>query len=140
VVLVVIIFSVPPLLVLFGLTSLVGGLVIAYGGIGYGLWFWIAWLVLLAEVFLLIASFPGLRKHTITGWNMSFYGALLSLVHGLASWVWNFSFGDLLFTLIGVVISLYILFQIRPYYTGEKSLAESTNSAAESAPTQTPAA
>jgi hypothetical protein len=61
------------------------------------------------QVILMVAALPGLFARKTTGWNLAFYGVLFNLVYS----VLNF---QIVSGLIGAVVSLYFLFQIRSYY------------------------
>lgn len=54
-------------------------------------------------------AIPKLMKRQISGWKLLYYAALLSAVGAL------FSF-SIIRLVIGLVVSMYILFQIREYY------------------------
>lgn len=127
VVLVVFILSLPAVLAIIGLSAFVG-VFAPLGGVGFALTYWIAVLALIVQEVLLIASFPGLKNRTISGWNLTFYASLFSLAHGVIDWLSNplFNFGSLIGAVIGAAISWYILFQIREYYTGKKELPATT--------------
>jgi preprotein translocase subunit SecG len=99
-------------------TSMMG----AYGAYGaaYAMSSTTIWLALIfgiASLVLEIMALPGLFKRNITGWTFIFYAELVALVHSLVS----FNFVGLV---IGAVIGFYILFQVRPYYTGAASISE----------------
>jgi len=54
---------------------------------------------------------PGLFKKTNAGWNFAFYAEIVSLIGMLISF-------NIVSLIISGLIGFYILFQIRPYYTG----------------------
>ncbi|MEK7478123.1 MAG: chromate transporter [Patescibacteria group bacterium] len=56
-----------------------------------------------------ILAIPGLFKRTASGWNFIFYGVLVSTVSSLVS-------GNIVGAIIGFLISMYLIFQIRSYY------------------------
>lgn len=56
-----------------------------------------------------IAAIPGLFARSKQGWNFMFYGALWSGIIQLISM-------NLFGLIIGLLISFYFLFQLRPYY------------------------
>lgn len=106
--LVFIILGLPVLLTLFGLSAvltpfaMIGG----YHGSAFGIIFQILTLV---GIVVEIMALPGLFKRQAQGWRLSFYATLISLVTGLFG-------GNLVSALVGAIISLYILFQIKSYY------------------------
>ena len=58
---------------------------------------------------LLAAALPGLFARKMSGWTLAFYGELVIIVSQLLS-------GNIFSALIGGLIGLYLLFQIRPLY------------------------
>ena len=58
---------------------------------------------------LLAAALPGLFARKMSGWTLAFYGELVIIVSQLHS-------GNIFSALIGGLIGLYLLFQIRPLY------------------------
>ena len=77
------------------------------------------------ELVLEIIALPGLFNRTPSGWNFTFYARIAAAV---ASALSLYSYGWVLSLLVG----LYILFQIRPYYFGAAAMAATP-------PTQGPA-
>jgi hypothetical protein len=76
--------------------------VAAYGG---GFVAAIFWLISSA---LMLAAFSGLKAHKLQGWTYMFWSEIASLIGALLS----FSFGGI----IGVVIGVYLLYQIKSHY------------------------
>lgn len=106
--LVLIVLTLPLILAVFGLGtvlapfSFMGGLRV---GTGY-----IVTLVLSAVQLVLEAmAIPGLFKRQKKAWNLLFYATLIGVVENVV----RFDVGGLI---IGSLLSLYILFQIREYY------------------------
>ena len=56
-----------------------------------------------------IIAFPGLQKRQISGWKLMYYAALLQAVGNLLSM-------NLVGFVIGLVVTMYFLFEIREYY------------------------
>lgn len=82
--------------------------------------FWVGIGALLVEGLMYLAAFPGLKEQKKQGWNLLFYAALLNIVYSVVMLFSAYSgFGDLVFTIIGTAIGLYILFQIRGHYNGK---------------------
>jgi hypothetical protein len=97
----------------------------AFFAYAYGatLFMWLAIAVLIVQTVLLFMSYPGLKAYKLAGWNFAFYGAMLSVAYGIVQWLqYPSNIGTLIGAAIGAVIELYILFQIRDYYTGAKKL------------------
>lgn len=82
--------------------------------------FWIAWVALLAQAIVMIAAFSGLKARKKQGWNLLFYGSLLSLISGLFYGLYDNSVFSIFARLVGSAIGLYFLFQIRSYYLDKK--------------------
>lgn len=107
--LVLIILLLPVILLALGLSAVVMPFAAtADPRVSAGLGF--AWVFLLITLGLEIAALPGLFARKKSGWTLLFYGTLLNAVYNLVSFQW----GNLI---IGTVISLYLLMQIRSKYT-----------------------
>ncbi|HRY31004.1 MAG TPA: hypothetical protein P5328_01270 [Candidatus Paceibacterota bacterium] len=85
-------------------------------------------------IILYAIALPGLFKKSASGWNFSFYGAIVSSISSF----------EPISIIISLLVSLYVLFQIRPYYFGGAIMANSSaeekpmaGSATGSAPTNT---
>ena len=101
---VLLIISLPVLLFALGISAVF----LPFAGVyAPGLAF--AWIFLLAELGLEVAALPGLFARKMSGWNLAFYARLLGIVYSAAS----FSIGGVL---IGGLLGLYILFQVRGLY------------------------
>lgn len=89
---------------------------------------WLGLITLAVEGVLMIAAFPGTRDRKKAGWNLLFYAALINVVYGVIILFSDYGgAGRFVGSLIGSVIGLYFLFQIRGYYTGRKSSATSSS-------------
>lgn len=102
---VLLILTLPPLLFVLG----IGTLLIPFGGPAYATGFTYLTIVLIAQIGLMIAALPGLFARRMSGWRLMFYSQLLGFAFSLLS-------GAILSSLIGVLIGMYILFQVRPLY------------------------
>jgi hypothetical protein len=102
---VLLILTLPLLLVALG----IGALFIPFGGVGYARGFGILTLVLIVEIGLMIAALPGLFAQKISGWRLLFYSQLLSIAYSVLS-------GAIVGGLLFGMVSLYLLFQVRPLY------------------------
>jgi hypothetical protein len=101
---------IPGMLVLLVLSPLAG---LAGGGLGYVAT--IIHLILSAVgAVLSLMAFGGLRRRSLSGWTKSFWATAVYLIAGLLP----LSLGAIFGTVIGGAISLYILFQLKPYYDG----------------------
>lgn len=108
--LILLILFVPALLAVIGISAMV--MPFAYQstfGYGYGLGYYIQ-IILGGITFILqIVALPGLFKRSIGSWNLVFYSVLVSAVADLLR-------GNIVGLIIGTLISLYVLFQIKSYY------------------------
>ena len=106
--LVLILLSLPAVLVLFGM----GRLLTTWsyiGGVQYGMSYTISLIILAVSLVLEALAIKPLMTSSKRGWNLVFYSTLLGIVSNI---IW-FNPGNLI---IGALVPLYILFQIRSYY------------------------
>ena len=114
-VIVCLLFTIQGLLALFSFTSYIAFM--GFGMYNRGLsWFWIFMAV---EAVLYILAISPLFRRSITGWNYLFYATLISALMQLVGF-------NIIGLVIGLAISLYLLFQVRPYYTGHAHIHSST--------------
>ena len=102
---VLLVLSLPPLLVILG----IGAAIVPFGGVGYATGFGYLTLVLIVQLGLTVAALPGLFARRMSGWTLLFYAGIVTLVYAILS-------GGIVSALIGGLISMYILFQVRPLY------------------------
>jgi hypothetical protein len=102
---VLLILTLPPLLFALG----IGAVVMPFAGVGYAAGFTYLTILVLVNVGLMVMALPGLFGRKIAGWNLLFYAQLVGFLTSLLS-------GSVLGGLIGLLISLYILFQVRGLY------------------------
>lgn len=69
----------------------------------------LAALVWLVSSILLVVAFPGARVRKIGGWNMLFWSEVVHFVGSIVAL-------SIISGIIVIVIALYFLFQIKPYY------------------------
>lgn len=82
-----------------------------------GVSFYLSFAALLASSIIPIVAYPGLKaKSKKRGWDLLFISAIISLIYGVALAIYDTSVFSLISKLLGSVISLYFLFQIRSYY------------------------
>jgi hypothetical protein len=112
-----------------GLTDYAQSLCQAYStsadcGIGnrWSVGLYVALAVLALDGLLLLLAFPGLRARRKQGWNLLFYAAILNLVYGVVAAFTDYGSGimSLFWSLVTSVVGLWLLFQIRPLYTGAR--------------------
>lgn len=109
-ILISVIISIPAILALVGISSLV----MPMGGMGNGVYgvgpMWTVSMILLAvSVILEALAIPGLFKRSKSGWNLVFYSVLVGLVSNLVTL-------NIVGLIISALISFYLLFQIRGHY------------------------
>lgn len=102
---ILLILTLPLLLVALG----IGTILIPFGGLGYATGFGVLTIFVIAEIGLMIVALPGLFARKMSGWRLLFYSQLVSLVYSMLS-------GSIVSGLVFGLISLYILFQVRPLY------------------------
>jgi hypothetical protein len=102
---VLLVLSLPALLIVLG----IGTALVPLGGVGYATGFGYLALGLIIQLGLTVAALPGLFARKMSGWNLLFYARLVGLASSLLA-------GNLISALVGGLISLYILFQVRPLY------------------------
>jgi hypothetical protein len=99
------VITLPAVLFVFG----IGTLFLPFGGPAYATGFGFTALFLIAHFALMIMALPGLFARKRQGWTLVFYAEILNIVYSLL----NF---QIVGALIGGLIGLYILFQIRGLY------------------------
>lgn len=108
IILIMLIISLPAILAVLGIGTLLTPF--SYlGGIHYGFTYILGLVVLAVSLVLEVIALPGLFKQKKQAWNLIYYSTLINAVHSLLI----FNLGSLI---IGTLISLYILFQIKEYY------------------------
>ena len=103
-----IIFSLPVILAALGLTTLLMPLGVLSGA-GFNLMSTLGGLVLLITIVLEVVALPGLFKRAASSWRLMFYSTIVNAIYMLLT----FNLGGLI---IGTILSLYVLFQIKSYY------------------------
>lgn len=105
-----IILSVPAVLTLFGLSAFLSAVpfgAAATARIGFSYYLGIAFLLI--TVVLDGMAIPGLLAKTKKGWNLLYYSTLVNAVYSLLS-------VNIAGLLLGTVLGLYLLFQVKSYY------------------------
>ncbi|HSE61662.1 MAG TPA: hypothetical protein VLA88_05205 [Candidatus Saccharimonadales bacterium] len=95
---------------------------------------WVSLVLLLAEAVLFFVAFPALRERKKSGWNILFWVSLVNIANGVVQFIAVGDFGQLIGLVLGSVIGLYLLFQVRGHYTGEVPVAAATKTGAPTAP------
>jgi hypothetical protein len=102
---VLLVISIPPVLFVLG----VGTLLVPFGGVGYATSWGLAVIVLMIQLGLMIAALPGLFARKASAWRLLLYSQLVGIAHSLL--LYNIVGG-----LIGGLIGLYLIFQVRTLY------------------------
>lgn len=125
-----------------GLVNYANQLSIATGG-SYvtpelGVFYYLGLAVVAVDAVILLMAVAPLGAHKKKGWDLLFLGAELNLLYGLVILFDSYygGFGSLLSTLLGSAIGFYLLFQVRDYYTGAKSVADAPKKSATGTPEQ----
>ncbi len=115
------VFSVLGILAVLGLVSSVG---VVIGATQYVFFAWISLFALIAYLVVLGMAVPKLKNKQAGGWDLIFYGELAWFVYSVLyalSYIGAGAIFNLLWNIIGLVVSLYFLFQVRSYFKGGKS-------------------
>jgi hypothetical protein len=108
----------------------------ALGGTGvsasrWSIGLWVGLVVLVIEGVLYLAAFPATKDRKKSGWDLLFYAALINIVYGVVILFTDYGgVGNFVMSLVGSVIGLWVLFQIRSVYTGGRSPAKPAEPAA----------
>lgn len=100
--------ALPAIMALIGLGGMMGPWTMNYR-FGFGSGWWISTVILAISVVFELVALPGLFARTMQGWRYVFYAQLVSIVSSLV--VWNIGGA-----IIGGIIGLYILFQVKEMY------------------------
>jgi hypothetical protein len=107
--LVLMILAIPALLAAIGLSAAVAPFAMMYGGYHLGAAFILSALIGLLALIMQAVALPGLFARTLKGWHMLYYA---TLVHALSQLV----VGDVIGLIIGLALSMYVLFQVKELY------------------------
>jgi hypothetical protein len=102
---VLLVLLLPPILLLLG----IGAFFAPFGGAYYAAGYSYVAIITLIQAGLTVAALPGLFARKMSGWTLLFYSRILGIATTLL-------LGNVVSAIIGGVISLYILFQVRPLY------------------------
>jgi hypothetical protein len=102
---VILVLTLPLLMAALG----IGTLLMPFAGVRYATGFGFTALGLVIEIGLTLMALPGLFARKMSGWTLLFYARLVSLAANLLA-------GAVVSALLVALISLYVLFQIRPLY------------------------
>jgi hypothetical protein len=100
---VIIVLTLPAVLALLGL----GAVLLPFAGYGAG--FGLLAIGLIVEIAMTLMALPGLFARKMSGWTLLFYSRLVSIAARVLA-------GAIVSAVVGGLISLYILFQVRSLY------------------------
>lgn len=100
---------IPLLTLALGLTAITLPYAAAGGGLHTSLWGWFHILLSLVVLVMQGMAIPGLMKRKLSGWKLLYYAELLSVAISIINI-------DIIGALLGLVIGMYLIFQIRSYY------------------------
>ena len=103
--LVLIVIAIPPVLLALG----IGVLALPFGGAAYAAGFSYVTVVLLVTLGMRALALPGLFARRMSGWTLLFYAQIASFAFSILS-------GSVVGAVVGLALSLYVLFQVRPLY------------------------
>ena len=106
--LVIIVLTLPAILFAFG----VGAVVLPFAAIataGTGMFYIVNIIFSLASLGLQAMALPGLFARKLSGWRLAYYSVLVSVVGQLLH-------GEILGAVVSLIISMYVLFEIKDYY------------------------
>jgi len=106
--LVILILTLPVIFAVFGLGAILAPFSFL-GGITAGTNYIVTLILSAIQLVLEAMAIPGLFNRAKSAWNLVFYAALVGAVQNVAT----FNLGGLI---IGTLLSLYILFQVKEYY------------------------
>lgn len=109
---VIMLFAIPAVLLVLGLGALVAPFTVFLGpgyAVGYGVGYVVSMVVLALSIVLEAMAIPGLFARSKKGWQLVFYATLVGFVSNLVGF-------QIVSGLIGALIGLYLLFQVREYY------------------------
>ena len=103
-----VVLAVPAILTVFGLGAIIAPMAFL-GGVRAGTTFSLSVIFMVITLVLEALAIPGLFKRSKSGWNFVFYASLVGVVENIIS----FNIGGLV---IGTILGLYVLFQVKEYY------------------------
>ncbi len=108
-VLVGLLFSIPSVLALFGLGSMFNSIGLLSFSPKLSLAYQLSLAVMLVGLVLEVMALPGLFQKSKKSWNLMYYSVLVYALH----YIFTQNIGGLV---IGTLLSLYLLFQIKSFY------------------------
>lgn len=106
---ILIVLTLPVIFAAIGLGAVVTPFAMIYGGLNFGISMMLRIALSIITLVMQIIALPGLFHRSLKAWYLVYYASLISAVGGLISY-------NIIGTIISLVISMYILFEIREYY------------------------
>jgi hypothetical protein len=101
------------------ITGLIGGLASLFTlQPMYLVWTVLSAILALFNSVLLFYAFNPLKGREMKGWMLLFWSNLVGVATGVLALVWGSSGSSYVGTLLGIVIGLYVLFEMKPFYDG----------------------
>lgn len=85
---------------------------------------WVSLLLIVAEAVLLFMAFSPLKTHLKRGWDLLFWVSLINAAYSIVYVIATPNLMQFVMSLLGSVVGLYLLFQIRSHYMGAHSTAK----------------
>jgi len=111
--LILVVLALPAIFAVVGLGAFAGvltGIMGPFATAQYAQGITLSIIILIITVLLQILAIPGLFAKSIKGWRMLFYASIVGLVGSVLNPL------SIVSALVGTIIGLYFLFQIRSYY------------------------
>lgn len=83
---------------------------------------WLGLAVIVVAGVLYLMAFQPTQKRLKSGWNLMFYAMLLQVLYSVVMMFSNYSGSSSIGTIIGTVIGLWLLFQIRSMYSPARAV------------------
>lgn len=109
---IVLLLAIPGILLVLGAGAIVAPFTVFLGpryAMNYGMTYIVSMVVLAVSVVLEALAVPGLFKRSLGAWRLLYYASLVNLVSGILG-------GNFLSAIVGSLIGLYFLFQVKSYY------------------------
>lgn len=119
----------PWVVLIFGILGVIGALSLFRAARGlsaiseympqsYSMEFMISIAISLLATALLLMSYPGIKAHKKSGWNLVFYSQVVGVAGSVVSVVMGGYYSEnLIVSIVVAVVGFWILFEVRSYYT-----------------------
>ncbi len=100
---------IPLLIIALGMTAVTLPFAALAGATATTMWGWVHIALSLVVIVMEAIAIPALLKRKLSGWKMIYYASLLSFVSSVLGMAW-------VSAIVGLIIGMFILFQIRSKY------------------------